>query len=83
MRNLLIITAIIISSVNYTYAEPIVLSDIIQQAREAQMKQAAKEKAEQAMMQPVKNNNTNSNCEQNANERICPNEVLEQTSQVK
>lgn len=78
MKNFFIFAAVICITANAVNAEPIVLTDILQQARDAQIKQEAKEKAEKAMMKPVTNNSENlQNCEQKANEKINSEELAE------
>lgn len=81
MRKIFIAIFASVMCINTVQAEQLVLSDIIQQAREAQIKQEAKQKAELAMMQPVTvKNNQNPDkdaCGQNAAERIKPQELTE------
>lgn len=59
-------------------AEGLILSDVIREAREAQLRQAAAEKLEKELM-PIKNNETInkvSTGEQNACEKINPEEIF-------
>lgn len=75
---ILLLTGISITTAN---AEPLILSDIIQQARDAQMQIEAKEKAELAMMKPIMTKNQEEiqhSCEQSAAEKINPNEFINQ-----
>ena len=54
----LIIVSILVLS-NCCFAQGLVLSDVIREAREAEMKQLAIKKAEEVMLKPVKNDNLN------------------------
>lgn len=63
-------------------AQDLVLSDVIREAREAQAKQEAMHKAEQAMMQPIKNTATASAGEKSACEKINAGESFTQTPPV-
>lgn len=64
MRKLFTLIFTIVLSANSAFSQDLVLSDIIQQAREAQFQMAAREKIEQSM-QPVKNEQNKSQTEQN------------------
>lgn len=66
-----------LSSNNYCFAsEGLVLSDVIREAREAQLRQAAAEKLEKELT-PIKNRDTTrTNGEQNACEKINSEAIL-------
>ena len=69
MRKFLVLLFLFNSFYNIVNAETLVLSDIIQQAREAVKMQEAKDKAELAMMQKTATNNNETkqeSSEQNA-----------------
>lgn len=55
MNKLFFLVSLFLLVVNTAFAEPLVLSEKIQYALDKQKQQIAKQKAEQAMMQPVKN----------------------------
>lgn len=54
MKKILIIALVFVAQFNCVFAQELVLSDRIREAREAQFKQQMKEKFEKSM-QPVKN----------------------------
>ena len=73
MRKILVLSFVLFMAVNSVMAEPLVLSDRIQQARDEMRRQEAKEKAELAMMKPACSNSCMNNRiqnEQSAAEKI-------------
>lgn len=71
MKRILLIASALMLTCNYTLAQDLILSDVIREAREAQIKQAAKEKSELAMMQPVKNETPKKEAEQKPDSNSC------------
>ena len=84
MRKFFILITVSVLCAGSVNAQQLVLSDIIQQARDAQMREEAKQKAELAMMQPVtssKDKTNRNNCEQNAIEKINPDDFMQRHPQ--
>lgn len=82
MRKILILSVLLITAFCSVNAEQLVLSDRIQQARDAMKMQLAKERAELAMMKPACSNNCKNNqmqTEQTAEEKlnICPDKNMQ------
>ena len=73
MRKILVLSFVLFMMVNSVNAAQLVLSDVIQQARDTMKMREAKEKAELAMMKPACSNscmNTQMQTEQSAAEKI-------------
>lgn len=69
MKELILILAILLINVNQVFAQGLELSDVIKQAREAQMKEQAKEQIQKSI-QPVKNEKVSDKNEKSAEEKI-------------
>lgn len=70
-----------IFAANTCFAAGLELSDIIKTAREAERTKISEAKSCEKAIQPVKNNNMSNNMEQNACEKINPQELSETQSQ--
>lgn len=77
MKKLFLIIAAILITAGTGHSETLVLSDIIQQAREAMYQQEAQQKINQSI-QPVKNTDANTTSEKAAAEKINPQEIINQ-----
>jgi len=79
MGKVLVFILIMILQINTCIAAELELSDVIKEAREAQFRQAAKPDDIQKNVQQVKNEiKKQQTCEQNAAEKINPQEIMQQ-----
>ncbi len=82
MKKVFICTVLGAMSICNSFAQQLVLSDVIENARKAEFIRMQQSIKNEEAIQPVKNETTMQNCEQSACEKINTQEVLQQISKV-